>query len=208
MSSAPEAGLFASLASPYLSARPQYSPKGMGVRDRITPGGVLKVLGSVLALTVLLIVLNEAYNWESVTSPQIWDWFIDLVAITSLLLTLVILSDLEEIQNRYLLRATIPDLQQKLEEKAKNLGALLRSEFRESTGEIGRELSKAGGILKQVCDRVEGVDSEIYTTADNLRKRIRDSDHTDEDRVREMWKTMHSINEQVKGLVEESKWKR
>lgn len=178
----------------------------MDIRDSITPKAVLVVLGVGLAATILSIFLvPEAYQ----STP--WNWYMDLVAIASLLVTLTILSDLDELQDRYLLQATIGDLQNSLKQRAENLGQILRSGLKDSRREIARELSKEDGILKQVADRTEEVDPDVHEEAIALRQEIKAYTSTtedDTDEIYDIWQATHTLNELVKGLIEESKWKR
>lgn len=175
----------------------------MDIRDYVTPKTVVIFLGISLAVALLLIFSSPKSH-----RPTVWDGYMDLVALASLLVTLTILSDLEELQDRYLLRATIGDLQSNLKQKAENLGELLRSGFEESERQIARELSKEDGILKRIADRTENVDSDVYQEAESLRKDIQAYNNGSEDEVYDIWRDTHTLNELLKGLIEESKWRR
>ena len=178
----------------------------MDIRDYVTPKTV-----TIALLTTLLITLVAILATPPGYTPILWDGYMDLVVILSLLVTITILSDLNEIQQRYLLRATIADLQEDLEQTAKALSDLLGSDFQDSKTDIDRELSKENGVLKKVADRTEGVNKDVHDEATRLRDRIRaytNSPEGDEDKVYNIWRDTHTLNELVKGLIEESKWKR
>jgi ElaB/YqjD/DUF883 family membrane-anchored ribosome-binding protein len=178
----------------------------MDIRDYVTP----KTVTVTLAVGLLITLLATPFTPTEYRST-LWDRYMDLVVILSLLVTITVLSDLNEIQQRYLLRATITDLQEDLEQRANTLGDLLRSDSRESEAKIDKELSKESGILKNIADRSEGVNEDVHREATSLRENIRTyttSPQGGEDEVYDIWKETHTLNELVKGLIEESKWKR
>lgn len=178
----------------------------MDIRDYITPKSVLVVLGIAFLLTIAIFFIVPHTHQSTV-----WTGFMDLVVVISLLVTIAVLSDLKEIQRRYLLRATIDSLQETIRQRAENLGDLLRSGPEDSRSEIAKELSKAEGMLKTLADRTEAVDMDIHREAKDLREEIKaysSAGQTDADKLYDIWQSTHTLNELVKGLIEESKWKR
>jgi hypothetical protein len=129
-----------------------------------TPGEITVILVVVFLIAVAGMSVRPYLEFGP-KQAQIWNWFMDAVTLTSLGLTLLILSDLKEIQRRFLLRARLPNLQEDLKEKASRIGEALE----ETSGEpeIGSEvketLSRTQGILKQICDRTEGIDDDTHT---------------------------------------------
>lgn len=182
----------------------------MDIRDYVTPARVVLTLGIALALTVLAAAaLHIAPKNPPWLTP--WEWFMDLVSIASLLLTLLILYSLEDIQSRYLLRATLPNLQEEIEDKASTILDLLREGGgQEVDRRVGRELSKADGILKQIQDRTQDLDSELHDTADSIRQDIKDRRGRPQDPewAYEASERLYSLSVQLRGLMDETKWKR
>lgn len=178
----------------------------MDIRDYVTPKTVATVLGLLLIAAVLSIFFVPE-NYQS----TVWNGYIDVIAIASLLVTLTILSDLEELQERYLLRATIDDLQNSLKQRTENLIELLRSGYEDSQREISRELSKEAGILKRLADRTETVAPDTHEYVKDLQQDIQaytSREDTGKEKAYDIWRSTHTLNELVKGLIEESKWKR
>ncbi|MCS3679365.1 hypothetical protein GGP72_003321 [Salinibacter ruber] len=177
----------------------------MDIRDYITPLSVILFFGGALLLCVIAILLTPAY-WDTILNR-----YMDLVVVASLLVTIAILSDLKELQKRYLLRATIDDLQDNLIQRAENMNEAFTSGIEGSRTQISKELSKEEGILKQIADRTEEIDSDVHEAAEDLRDDIstyRSSSQRDEAKLYDIWEETHAVNELLKGLIEESKWKR
>jgi ElaB/YqjD/DUF883 family membrane-anchored ribosome-binding protein len=177
----------------------------MDIRDYVTPLTVISSL-SLLLLISLGVVLVTPEHWG-----RILNRYMDAVTLASLLVTITILSDLKELQKRYLLQATIDNIQENLIQRAQNLNDVLTSGIDDSQKLLSKELSKEQGILKQVADRTEGVDEDIHQAAERLRKDIdsyRSSPAREPDELYDIWEDTHTLNELLKGLIEESKWKR
>lgn len=158
----------------------------------------------------LVAILGAPYLEDGPGQAQIWNWFMDGVGLISLGVTLLILSDLEEMQSRFLLRARLPELQEDLDEKASQIGDILDETTKgtESRSRLNETLSRAEGVLKQIGDRTEGLDEVAYDRAQRLRRDIEDYRRTDEGELVDIWGDMHALNEIVLGLLKESEWRR
>lgn len=180
----------------------------MDLLNKITPKGVATALAVTLGLTALAYVLQK--NGTLPASWPTWDLFMDAVGIASLAVTLLILSGLQEIEQRYLLRATIPELHERLERRMNKTHELVRSKFGDSRANLIRELSRMEGVLKQIQSRAEDIDDEVHHRSGELSERIqsyKSSGNRDKDEVYGIWGEAHSLSELVEGLAEEQKWK-
>lgn len=149
--------------------------------DYVTPKLVAVVF--LLGLFGWLLTLLLKKTGHAPPSLDAWGLFIDLVAILSLLITLAILTDvddidksIERIENKYLFRATAPDLQNRLKKMADRLAEQLREKAETDKSKLEEISSRADAILNRIeelihHDEVRSHVRSLRTTIENYRGR-------------------------------------
>lgn len=161
-----------------------------------------------------LFVLERVLRWQEVITTKLgaWGLLIDFTAILSLLITLAILSDVEEIEekvgrieDKYLFRATAPDLQDRLETIAQSLADLLRKKPDKSKQKLQAVASRADANLKQIEELV--LDEEVESDAQELRELIdeyQEDPDTEPDDYYDILSEIRRIEEHLEGLINRS----
>lgn len=178
----------------------------MDFTEIITPKRVATILGGGFLISVALILAKPHTGLIS-SGLDVWRFFIDLVSILSLLITLVVLFGLKRIERKYLFRATAPSLLSRLKEKTNQLADSLRDPDTDGLV-VGQTLMAADAVLKEIVEVVQ--DEEVKSNVGELRASIKQYQkaHTPEKDAYDILSDLRRVEEYMVGLIERSKWRR
>lgn len=128
----------------------------------------------------------------------------DLATLLSLGITMWVLANLLEIEQRYLFQGRAPDLLKDLEEKRSDLNDQL-NRYDSSRVEIGETLSSCRGIVTTLERRIEGVDGEVRKSIEKLEEVIEDCPlppgPSDIEEVRNVHFRLVRVTDEVDGII-------